>query len=70
MLTFGAGKAADKIVDMLLISREVYEKYTSPLGIGWMVNPNNHYGPNVNGYEFDRWGTYHRADCHGIGKIT
>ena len=67
VLTFGAGKAADTIVDMLLISREVYEKYTSPLGIGWMVNPNHHYGPNVNGYEFDRWGTYHRADCHGIG---
>ena len=45
----------------------VYEKYTSPLGIGWMVNPNNHYGPNVDGYEYDRWGTYHRADRNGLG---
>lgn len=52
---------------MLLTSRKTYENYTSPLGIGWMVNPNHHYGPNVDGYEYDRWGTYHRADCKGLG---
>ncbi len=44
-----------------------YERYTSPLGIGWMVNPNHHYGPNVDGYEYDKWGTYHRADRNGLG---
>lgn len=44
-----------------------YEKYTSPLGIGWMVNPSHHYGPNIDGYEYDRWGTYHRADWNAIG---
>ncbi len=60
-------KAVKALTDMALCSREVYEKYTSPLGIGWMVNPNHHYGPNVDGYEYDRWGTYHRADLHGIG---
>jgi len=60
-------KAVAVLTDMALCSREVYEKYTSPLGIGWMVNPNHHYGPNVDGYEYDRWGTYHRADLHGIG---
>ena len=60
-------KAVAALADMALCSREVYEKYTSPLGIGWMVNPNHHYGPNVDGYEYDRWGTYHRADLHGIG---
>ena len=60
-------KAVAALTDMALCSREVYEKYTSPLGIGWMVNPNHHYGPNVDGYEYDRWGTYHRADLHGIG---
>ena len=49
------------------MSREAYENYTSPLGIGWMVNPSHHYGPNVEGYEYDRWGTYHRADHMGIG---
>ena len=59
--------AVAALTDMALCSREVYEKYTSPLGIGWMVNPNHHYGPNVDGYEYDRWGTYHRADLHGIG---
>ena len=32
-----------------------------------MVNPNYHYGPNVDGYEYDRWGTYHRSDCKGMG---
>src|SRR5699024_752155 len=37
------------------------------LGVGWMVNPNHHYGPNVDGYEYSLWGTYHYADRDGIG---
>ena len=48
-------------------SWKAYEMYNAPLGIGWMVNPGYHYGPNVDGYEYDRWGTYHRADHQGIG---
>ena len=52
---------------ILLPSRETYEKYTSPLGIGWMVTPHVHYGCSVDGYEYSRWGTYHRADHLGIG---
>lgn len=60
-------KVVQTLVDMAMTSWDTYEKYTSPLGIGWMVNPNYHYGPNVEGYEFDRWGTYHRANCFGIG---
>ena len=56
-----------KIKKILMMSWPAYEKYTSPLGIGWMVNPNYHYGPNVDGYEYDRWGTYHRADHLGLG---
>ena len=59
--------AVDELTDMALTSWHTYESYTSPLGIGWMVNPNYHYGPNVEGYEFDRWGTYHRADRDAIG---
>ena len=55
------------MLPMLLSSWETYEKYTSPLGIGWMVNPSHHYGPNVDGYEYDRWGTYHYSDCRGMG---
>ena len=56
-----------EIIDILLPSREIYERYTSPLGIGWMVTPATHYGCSVDGYEYDRWGTYHRADHLGIG---
>lgn len=52
---------------MLLKSRDIYEKYTSPLGIGWMVNPSHHYGPSVDGYEYSGWGTYHYADFRGLG---
>ena len=56
-LTFGPNaKVREVILEMLLRSREIYENYTVPLGIGWMVNPGHHYGPNVDGYEYDRWG--------------
>ena len=60
-------ESENTLVSMLLSSRETYEKYTSPLGIGWMVTPHDHYGPSVDGYEYSRWGTYHRADHLGIG---
>lgn len=60
-------KVVQTLLDILLGSWHTYEKYTSPLGIGWMVNPNHHYGPNVEGYEYDKWGTYHRADRNGLG---
>ena len=67
-LTFGAkSAAAEKVPDMLLRSSDIYEKYTCPLGIGWFVNPQFHYGPSVDGYEYSRWGTYHYADLKGIG---
>ncbi len=65
-LTLGA-KVEKDVVDMLMKSWPTYEKYTSPLGIGWMVTPHYHYGPDIDGYEYDRWGTYHRADCNGLG---
>lgn len=67
-LTFGNDrKVIGTIAEMLLDSWRIYESYTAPLGVGWMVNPGHHYGPNVDGYEYSRWGTYHRADCFGIG---
>ncbi len=67
-LSFDPASADEsKLVDMLLASWPVYEAYTAPLGIGWMVTPHTHYGPSVDGYEYDRWGTYHRADHRGIG---
>ena len=60
-------EVVDLVVGILLKSREVYEKYTAPLGIGFMVNPSYHYGPNPEGYEYSPWGTYHRADHLAIG---
>lgn len=66
--TFGHNvKVIENILMILMMSWPVYEKYTAPLGIGWMVKPHVHYGPDVDGYEYDRWGTYHKADHKGIG---
>ena len=55
------------LVSLMLSSRRTYEKYTAPLGIGWMVTPHDHYGPNPSGYEYDLWGTYHKADRNAVG---
>ena len=57
----------EKLTDLLLSSRRIYEKYTAPLGLCWMVNPHDHYGPNPSGYEYDLWGTYHKADRNAVG---
>jgi alpha-glucuronidase len=66
--TFGSDPVVvDTITGMLMDSYSIYESYTAPLGIGWMVNPSHHYGPSVDGYEYSAWGTYHRADHEGIG---
>ena len=67
-LTFGAdADVVNTLTGILMDSWPAYEKYTSPLGIGWMVTPHYHYGPSVDGYEYDRWGTYHRANHRGLG---
>ena len=55
------------LTDILLSSRRIYETYTAPLGIGWMVTPHDHYGPNPSGYEYDLWGTYHKANRDAVG---
>ncbi len=52
---------------LLMYSREAYEQYTGTLGLCWMVNPNHHYGPSPEGYEYALWGTYHRADRDAVG---
>jgi len=67
-LTFGDDdEVAEKVTDILMMSWPAYEKYTSPLGIGWMISPGHHYGPDIEGYEFSPWGTYHRSDRNGLG---
>ncbi len=67
-LTFGNEEhVIQTLKAMLMSSWRIYEQYTAPLGVGWMVAPNHHYGPDVDGYEYSRWGTYHFADRDGIG---
>jgi len=67
VLSFGDTDAAKKVTDILLGSYNTYEKYTAPFGVCFMVTPSTHYGPNIEGYEYSRWGTYHRADMKAIG---
>ncbi len=67
-LTFGRAEPGfSAVLGMLLESWPTYESYTAPLGVGWMVTPHYHYGPDIDGYEYSRWGTYHFADRDGIG---
>ncbi|MDR1765054.1 MAG: hypothetical protein LBR77_02975, partial [Lachnospiraceae bacterium] len=60
--------AAAKVVRILATSRQAFENYTCPLGVGFMCKPGHHYGVDVDGYEYDRWGTYHYADREGVGR--
>ncbi|MFD3497380.1 alpha-glucuronidase [Streptomyces sp. NPDC058678] len=72
-LTFGPEETSDPVRlrgglhAVLDGSWRTYEKYTAPLGVGFMVQPGHHYGPSVDGYEYSPWGTYHFADRDGIG---
>ena len=67
-LSYGFTPENEKnLTDLLLSSRRTYEKFTAPLGLCWMVNPHDHYGPNPSGYEYDLWGTYHKADRNAVG---
>ncbi|MDN3021478.1 alpha-glucuronidase [Streptomyces sp. S.PB5] len=65
-LTFRA-EAASGVRAVMEDSWRTYEKYTAPLGVGFMVQPGHHYGPSVDGYEYSPWGTYHFADRDGVG---
>ncbi len=67
-LTYGLAPAEEQtLTELLLSSRRIYEKYTAPLGLGWMITPHDHYGPNPSGYEYDLWGTYHKANRNAVG---
>jgi alpha-glucuronidase len=72
-LTFGPPATADgdllrrTLHAMMDGSWLTYERYTAPLGVGFMVRPGHHYGPDIDGYEYTPWGTYHFADRDGIG---
>ncbi|MGW2613272.1 alpha-glucuronidase [Streptomyces sp. NPDC001500] len=68
-LTFPAApeRLTEGLRTVLRDSWRTYEKYTAPLGVGFMVQPGHHYGPAVDGYEYSPWGTYHFADRDGVG---
>jgi alpha-glucuronidase len=66
-LTFADGAVQAVVGEMLTASNQVYVDYTAPLGVGFMVRAQTHYGPGPDDYEFDRWGTYHFADRYGVG---
>jgi alpha-glucuronidase len=61
-MTFGNDPQVVKTVtDMLMRSWEIYENYTSPLGVG-VICAGNHYDPAP---QMRRY--YHRADKNGVG---
>jgi alpha-glucuronidase len=69
-LTFAPGptdELRDSLHAIMDESWRTYEQYTAPLGVGFMVRPGHHYGPDVDGYEYTPWGTYHFADRDGVG---
>lgn len=65
--TFADESVRDAARSIMTGSWETYEQYTAPLGVGFMVRPGHHYGPDVDGYEYTPWGTYHFADRDGVG---
>lgn len=67
-LTFGDDDTVRTTLHTMMDgSWRTYERYTAPLGVGFMVTPGGHYGPSVDGYEYSPWGTYHFADRDGVG---
>ena len=67
-LTMGCGEEVTKtVLPMLISSRDTYESYTTPYGLGWMVKTHYHYGVGVDDYEYSAWGTYHYANHIGFG---
>jgi alpha-glucuronidase len=60
-------RTRSELVAIMAGSWRTYERYTAPLGVGFMVTPGSHYGPSVNGYEFSGRGTQHYADRYGVG---
>lgn len=64
--TYGSVEASS-FLEKMQGSWATYEKYTAPLGVGFMVREHYHYAPSVEAYEYSRWGTYHRANRDGIG---
>jgi len=67
-LTFGtAPDVVEPLTHLLLASRAVHEKYTTPLGLGGMTHPANPTLPAPESGEYTSHGMYHRATHTHIG---
>jgi alpha-glucuronidase len=71
-MTFGTDPAlVDRIVAMMMRSREAVVDYMTPLGLAHLMGTGHHYGPApwVADQARPEWNPvyYHRADAHGIG---
>ncbi len=55
------------ISKIMFNSWKTYEKYTSPLGIGGMVNSISKYGPNIDSNEYSNSGIYHYSNRYSLG---
>lgn len=64
-------KTIDKIVPIMLMSRQAAVDYMTPLGLAHLMGSDHHYGPApwVNNLQRPDWNPvyYHRADAEGIG---
>ena len=66
------GCAVDKIVDMMMDSREACVDYMMPLGLHHIFKFDHHYGPEPDGFKAEypiEWCPvyYHKADKNGVG---
>lgn len=67
--TFGKNREIlDTLSAILLKSWNTFEKYTCPMGTGWMMDETTHYEPVIEEQEYGPRGTYHRADHVSIGR--
>ncbi len=60
-------KIIKKIRKIIFNSWKNYERYTTPLGLGGMVDPKSNYKCNIDGYEYINSGIYHNSNRYSIG---
>src|SRR5690625_6609095 len=70
--TFGTDPLVGEVLrELLSESWQLYEQYTAPLGVGFMVRPGHHYGPDVDGYEYTPWRSEeHTSELQSRGHLV
>jgi alpha-glucuronidase len=66
-LTFGDKDVCEIVSKILMDSYPAMGKNNNPFGVSFMCSTITHHGPDIEGYEYSRWGTYHRSNYEGIG---